>query len=262
MNKFSLSVARIEMLRRTSERDIAGAIGTGFFIRWHGQSFLITNWHNVTGLHFETLAPLHSKGLIPNLVRVHYKIWADKEKNSVTSRPMDLEIMSGGRPTWFEYSSRMTVDVVAIPFVEADGFANMYINEIEQEGRLEAEVGMDCFILGFPEGLSGAALTPIWKRGSIAAEPYLDRPYFIDSATRKGMSGSPVVIRQTGIFGFDDESKIGSEIIGTVERFVAVYSGRVGDDALGGQLGKAWRSTVLEDILSLNTPGEHPLPLT
>ena len=65
---------------------------------------------------------------------------------------------------------------------------------------MEAEAGMDCFILGFPEGLFGAAFTPIWKRGSIAAEPYQRVPYYIDIATRRGMSGSPVIIRHDGIF--------------------------------------------------------------
>ena len=51
----------------------------------------------------------------------------------------------------------------------------------------------------------------------------------------------------------------GDEVIGTVERFVAIYSGRIGDDELGGQLGLAWQAHVLEDILTLSTAGAHPL---
>jgi hypothetical protein len=96
--------------------------------------------------------------------------------------------------------------------------------EVEQEQRLEAAVGMDCFILGFPEGLFGAAFTPIWKRGSIAAEPYLQHPY-LDSATRPGMSGSPVIVRHSGFLG-SGHALTSTEVIGTVERFVAIYSGR------------------------------------
>lgn len=139
--------------------------------------------------------------------------------------------------------------------------ANLYINELEQEQRLEVEAGMDCFILGFPEGLFGAGFTPIWKRGSIAAEPYLGHPHYIDSATRRGMSGSPVIIRHSGMFAPRGSPGVmtGEEVIGTVERFVAIYSGRIGDDELGGQLGKAWQSGFLNDVLTLATRGQHPL---
>lgn len=124
---------------------------------------------------------------------------------------------------------------------------------------MEPQAGMDCLILGFPEGLFAAAFTPIWKRGSIAAEPFQEHPYYIDSATRRGMSGSPVIIRHNGIFGLVGAKLTGSEIIGTVERFVAIYSGRIGNDELGGQLGRAWQAHVLTDVLSLATPGMHPL---
>ncbi len=153
------------------------------------------------------------------------------------------------------------MDVVAIPLAEPDDSANVYINEVEQEQRLEVSAGLDCFILGFPEGLFGASFTPIWKRGSIAAEPYLEHPYYIDSASRRGMSGSPVIIRYSGIFGVGGASGVltGEEIIGTVTRFVAIYSNRIGDDELGGQLGVAWQSSVLDDVLTLETAGEHPL---
>lgn len=51
----------------------------------------------------------------------------------------------------------------------------------------------------------------------------------------------------------------GNEIIGTVEKFIAIYSARVGDDELGFQLGTAWQANVLDDILSVKTPGKHPL---
>jgi hypothetical protein len=103
-------------------------------------------------------------------------------------------------------------------------------------------------------------LTPIWKRGSIASEPYLQTPYLIDVATRKGMLGAPVIVRHNGIFGIAGEVMTGAEIIGTVERFVAIYSSRIGDDAIGFPIGTAWRAAVLDDILSFELAGEHPYP--
>jgi hypothetical protein len=119
---------------------------------------------------------LHSKGLIPNLLRLHWKKWRDEAKTTVQSAKIDLPLYIDDSATWFEHSTRAKVDVVALPFDEPDEWANVYINEVDQEQRLEAEAGMDCYILGFPEDLFGAAFTPIWKRGSIAAEPHLQHP--------------------------------------------------------------------------------------
>jgi len=54
-------------------------------------------------------------------------------------------------------------------------------------------------VLGYPEGMIGPGRSPIWKRGSMASEPkynWRDKPGFlIDTATRNGMSGAPVVAR-------------------------------------------------------------------
>jgi hypothetical protein len=62
-------------------------------------------------------------------------------------------------------------------------------------------VGSDVFILGFPLLPEYSGKFPIWKRGSIATEytiPYRDRETFlVDSTTKDGMSGSPVIFRST-----------------------------------------------------------------
>ena len=261
MQNFSLTVAKIEMFRRNGAESIEGALGTGFFYRSADHLFLITNWHNVTGLDAVTQKALHSQGLLPNFVRIHYKQWSDPARSAIRSHGCELALYKDDKPIWFEHSNRFGVDVVAIP-LSMDlftDFANLCINEVPQQNDLEVSAGMDCFILGFPEGLFGAAFTPIWKRGSIASEPFKNYPYYVDSATRKGMSGSPVIARHTGFYGTNGTVLTGNEIIGTVERFIAIYSGRVGDDALGFQLGTAWQSTVLDDILTLATLGSHPL---
>ena len=178
-------------------------------------------------MHPQTGKALHTKGLIPNLLRIHYKQWGDATKTAVRSQPLDLSLYRGNEPIWFEHDSRNVVDVVAIPLLleGLPNFANECINTIDQEARLEVCAGMDCFILGFPEGLIGAANTPIWKRASIASEPYQQYPYYVDLATRKGMSGSPVIARHSGLFGMRGGTMTGNEIIGTVEKFVAIYSG-------------------------------------
>ena len=261
MQRFSLTVAKIEMFRKDGSNLMLGAIGTAFFYKLNNDSFLVTNWHNVTGINPATGKALHTRGLLPNMIRTHYKQWANAAKSVLKSQHIDISLYHNGEPVWLEHSNRGGVDVVVIPIQLSDfeNFANEYINTVDQEAGLETYAGMDCFILGFPENLIGAANTPIWKRGSIASEPYKDYPYYIDSATRKGMSGAPVIARHTGIFGMGGGKLTGNEIIGTVEKFIAIYSGRVGNDALGFQLGTAWQSNVLDDILTARLPGKHPL---
>src|SRR5579862_1151498 len=155
MQKFSLAVAKIEMFRQQDASLILGGMGTAFFYKSSGDTFLITNWHNVTGMDPSTSMVLHTKGLIPNLLRVHYKQWGNAEKTAVRSQHLDVSLYRDNMPIWFEHSNRSGVDVVAIPLSIRDftDFANEHINTIDQETRLEVYAGMDCFILGFPEGL-------------------------------------------------------------------------------------------------------------
>jgi hypothetical protein len=60
---------------------------------------------------------------------------------------------------------------------------------------------MDVFVLGYPFGPGKTGL-PVWKRGSIASEPDLvpqvENYLLVDTASRPGMSGSPVILRTYG----------------------------------------------------------------
>jgi hypothetical protein len=166
---------------------------------------------------------------------------------------------------WSEHSTRQNVDVVAIRLdvTQFADFANQSINTLKQESRLPAYAGMDCYVLGYPEGMIGPGWTPIWKRGSIATEPdynFRNMPGFlIDTATRSGMSGSPVVVRHSGVFNPSGAAHVAPDaVIGTVSKFVGIYSGRLGDDPMGVQLGMVWRAEVLEDIVTGNTNGFNP----
>jgi hypothetical protein len=265
LQPFSLAVAKIETFFQNislleGQPMTFGGIGTASFYESNFDLFLVTNWHNITGVRTDNLEPIHTKKLLPNIVRIYYKQWVDGQ-SIIRSAHTDLRLYENGTPIWLEHVTRHMVDVVAIPvskniFVD---FANTPINAVGQEKRLEAHAGMDCFALGFPEGIIGAANTPIWKRGSIASEPYQDVPYLIDSATRKGMSGAPIIAQHTGIFGMTGNKMTGLEIIGTVRKFIAIYSGRMGDDKFGYQLGRAWRAEVIEEIISTKLPGKHPL---
>jgi hypothetical protein len=124
-------------------------------------------------------------------------------------------------------------------------------------------IGMDAFILGFPKGIAHQQLLPIWKRGSIATEPEIPREddlpvFLVDTATREGMSGAPVLLRSFSGYGKAD----GSSVLGTgpFTRFIGIYSGRFGaDDELAVQLGRVWHRSVIDELLANGVPGSYEL---
>ena len=98
----------------------------------------------------------------------------------------------------------------------------------------------------YPRGLDGGNELAIWKRASIASEPKHDidglPKLLIDTATRQGMSGSPVIVRRRGMTVPRGVQRVpgkltGQELIGESDTFLGVYSGRIGDDPMGVQLG-------------------------
>ena len=80
---------------------------------------------------------------------------------------------------------------------------------------------------------------------------------FVDTASRPGMSGSPVIFRRTGIHGAKNGELKPDSIIGTIQNFVGIYSGRVlGKTELEAQLGIVWKKEVIDEIIDGNTKDE------
>jgi hypothetical protein len=271
MDAYSRSVVQIELFGDLNGELVACGFGTGFFYKPAQELFLVTNWHVVTGIDPTTMVQIDPSSPLPRVMRFQFKQTVDANGHPVPSGGAPIivgnfskviNLYEARAAVWYEHSTRANVDVVALPLSqdELGEFANIPVNLVDQSPALIPTPGMDCFVLGYPEGMVGPGLTPIWKRASIASEPnynYRNKPAFlIDTATRNGMSGSPVIARHSGILKVSQGPLPGPEdIIGTVTKFVGVYSGRIGDDPMEVQLGMVWRSEVLGDILSKNTPG-------
>jgi hypothetical protein len=71
-------------------------------------------------------------------------------------------------------------------------------------GEIDVAIGItqQLSIVGYPFGRTGGGGFPIWVQGWIATEPSIDFDalpcFLIDSRTRPGQSGSPVVFFSTG----------------------------------------------------------------
>jgi hypothetical protein len=172
-------------------------------------------------------------------------------------RPAILELYKGEIPIWYEHPEHgYKVDVVAIPL---DGLEETKIIAANNKEKLDLEnftlrPSLDAFVLGYPLGITGGGKLPIWKRASIATEPDIDLEnlpkFLIDTATREGMSGSPVYAQENGFFIPEDKPGMDNAIIGEGRRFVGIYSGRLGSDTFQAQLGIVWKEMAIVEIIT------------
>jgi len=244
------------------------AIGTAFFYLYKGKSYLVTNWHNVTGRAPDTFKCISSQAALPD--RLHIKIPFSIQHESGAKlmqwqthaiRLYEDEGDSPSKPVWYEHSQyRHKVDLVVIPVNGIEKTESRAANDPNFElDNIRLRPGLDVFVLGFPRGISGGANFPIWKRGSIASEPDLDidglPKIFIDTATREGMSGSPVYAQEIGYWSSEDAKNQNEAVIGQGRRFLGIYSGRVGNDPFKAQLGIVWKASAIEETIQTETIG-------
>jgi hypothetical protein len=231
---------------------------TAFFVIRNGKLFLITNWHVVSGRSAETEECLSATCAIPNnlFIRLH--------KNSEYIEFEDYEVRlldETGSPLWLEHPVHgKSVDVIAIPLSLPSHLLAMDVEKFIEpmnEGT-EESVTDDVFILGYPFGLAVGDVFPIWKRATIASEPAVDvsgRPMiFVDTASRSGMSGSPVVLLQKRSITLSRPSPANPELEERSRhkmKLIGVYSGRIGadDTSAKAQLGIVWKARVIDEIV-------------
>lgn len=246
IDQYSVATVPITMLFQTTEL----ASGTAFIWVSGEQHFLVTNWHNVSGKDPRTGKHLSKTLAEPDRFM---GLWNSKgqlgSKFQYEVRVRDDE----GRPMWWvhpKYGNR--VDVIALPIIPVTDADMHPINMMPNTKEMRVAIGYDVFVLGYPFGIGSSAL-PIWKRGSIASEPELiaanDPHILIDTASRPGMSGSPVILRKWD--GYSDNNGNTYMGAGDATRLIGVYSGRLSTaDPNDAQLGLVWPTFLLEEIIA------------
>ena len=227
------------------------SIATGFFWQYGDDLFLVTNYHVASGMDPETNQPLDRGGRTPD--RLELSIL---DASGLASwKSLEIELCgSQQRPVWLEhpkYSSK--VDVVAIPINPGESYRMLPINGLKYD-EFRFEISQDVFIIGFPRGVTGSGRFPVFKRGSIATEPSINLDgvpkILIDSATREGRSGSPVIAQYTGYYSNEPGHMTSNDWFGTGRRFLGIYSGRnIDEDELAAKLGIVWKAPVIEEII-------------
>lgn len=233
---YSLSAVPIEMYY--GEQPLS--TGTAFFWEIDDRLYLVTAWHCLSGRHFETKKHLSKTAAEPDRIKVFWNL--DQQPIGLKGTSFISIKDEAGNPLWLVHSERGSdVDVAMLP-VQCPKNALAYpINKLPS-GWVGLAVGQDLFIIGFPLGIEGVQL-PVWKRASLASEwqiPDQIQPYWlVDTASRPGMSGSPVIQRA---YPFEPELRGGRNYgENGKSAFMGVYSGRLASEGEKDmQLGLVW----------------------
>lgn len=246
------------------ETDTILSNGTGFIYSKDGEYYLITNWHNISGKNPITGECLSETLAIPDMLST---IFRSRENIGVLYRE-HIDFYADDRmfePNWLEHPEHgHKVDVVALPIpIEiADRYKLFPINDVEFDLDYPEEVADEAFVVGYPFSKVNQAAMPIWKKASIATHPDIDvdslPKMLIDTATRPGLSGSPVIMQRIGIHGLVGGQATPDTTIGRIRKFIGIYSGRIGNDEFKAQLGIVWKAKVIDEIIAAKVQGKAP----
>ena len=268
--------------------DLQGGIslGTAFFYECEGETFVITNWHNVTGKH-----PLSGSSLdshrSPVYIQAKWPIVDDSVHHPegakiVHFQAQKIEIEDESGPLWFEHPELGSVcDAVAIPFQRPTNWpssVHMAANKIDGT-LIPIEPGLKVIVIGFPQGISTGPGLPVIKTGFLSSMPGFDLRLggkfsdiggmkdgidvpatLLDVHTIPGMSGSPVFGEYTGFWNPDDLSATivtDSSVLGTSRVFLGCYSSRVTGLEERSGLGICHQRSAIEEICRTRYKGQR-----
>lgn len=235
------------------------ASATAFIILHNGKFYLITNWHVIAGRDPHTGQALSEHGGTPTKIEVWFVHIGGPGLTSWS--PWTFDLVDGeGTPRWLEHPvHRRKVDAVALPIDIPGQLTPLpYVLDAPsgQSMILRAEVSDWVNIIGFPFGESSAGYFAIWVKGAIASDMEIDHDqlpcFLIDSRTREGQSGSPVVAYappgpatlSNGTLALQETS---------IVRLLGVYSGRINRES---DIGYVWKITAIREILENGVTGD------
>lgn len=253
MNIHDHSVKVFQITQFTKETGIEMGIGTGFFCSYKSKEYLITNYHVLSGLHPKTKETLHLKACVPGKIEFEFvavkNIAKDKFQHSNCKLTINLFDVDD-KKIWKEHPTEKFCDVVAIeltPSLLKSIPAGFEIKSIDLHRELSYTAKLSImdqlFITGYPlKTKTSLSKYPIYKLGMVASEPndsHNGMRFYVDSKTKPGMSGSPIIQKEEG-----ELTQVGAKITYSKNRinFIGIYSGRaeLGNSEYEAELGIVW----------------------
>lgn len=255
MKSITLSVTSFAAFQVDLKRDdFILAKGTAFFTSFENRILLVTNKHNVTGRHPDTEELIDKKyAAIPNTMSVLIPITSPMNVGFSCShwQRFDIPLYVDGdedRPTWIEHADSK-VDLVGFKFLPKG--VNIQNLVLPADGSdLPIQVCTRVNVIGYPFGVSTDNF-PIWSTGYVASEPAIDidrKPLmYIDSRTRSGNSGSPVVryfhagetVHIDGISYMAQQPQV---------FLLGIYSGRIHAES---DIGRVWKKRAILELFTI-----------
>lgn len=263
------------------------SIGTGVIYKYENNYFIVTAWHNLTGLHSETLKHLNKNLAIPNNVVVNLALsypGIGDVRNSIT-----LPLIDEDKSLFFIHPVNWPrIDVAVIPFdpdeehlFELHFAMGQEINlrktlmtpimpsgvlpeicpiqryfvpdrNVIQKWLESVEVTEELFIPGYPHNIQDYYAQPVWKRATIASSVQMgwnqEPKFLIDCASKSGMSGSPVLYYSSN--GYIRIRGMTHQYDRDVAVLAGIYVGRVDvEGEADAQIGTVWNQSVIDEII-------------
>lgn len=274
----TLSLASLQSLvvqMRWEQQPLATA--TGFVVDLAGVSYLVTNKHNLSGIDPLTGAHMSSRGVVPDEVAILHNRSLDPGRWKIVVEKL---YDPTGKRRWREHPTNPRADVVALPLTELTDVA-LHPYSIEPATPSRFQPGDSVSIIGFPYATVSSPIYPLptWSHGYVATEPMLNEDrvmhFEVDTRTRRGQSGSPVVLYrpQGSVVAMNDAE--GNETLGYISEatteLIGIYSSRLSEppDEDGEQarddyhtwerritrrlettdLGIVWKLAVIRDVI-------------
>jgi len=217
--------------------------GTAFIVKKDDDNILITAKHNLTGRHFETNECLSEEKAVPNKLVIfhHVKNKLGEWAKQTYSLYKDMDNCS--EPIFLTHDS---ADVAALTI--DCGQYEVYSYDVYFEPKIRIMPAESVSVIGFPFGLRHGGYLGLWVSGTIASEPEIDYDempcFLIDCRTRKGQSGSPVIVCKKGMY--KDKQGNTNIITGDITELLGIYTGRINIES---DLGYVWKLKAVHQLL-------------
>jgi len=232
---------------------------TAFLYRRDGL-FLVSNWHVFSGRDPADGQLIIRDATEPDTLRISHHVDGKLGRFVTHDHRVKGE---DGEPLWRMHPRGQDVDIAVLRIDLPPGTQAFPLNEIPaQDERMHLQIAAEIYILGFPLAIKYAGELPIWKRATVASEPEVGvrglPHFFADTATQRGMSGSPVIMWAYGPWTDTDGAKhLETEY---VRRIVGIYSARMNaNDEFKAQLGIVWNRAAIDEVIDHGVSGRYEL---
>lgn len=221
------------------------ASGTAFFVESAVGPILVTNRHNVTGRNQRTNRAMHSKGGIPDKI----KVLCVERTHSLSWRWVSIPLKDeNDEEIWIEHPSLGSkADFVGLRVELPDDICPFPYTVSEPAQALLIFPSSVLSIIGFPFGQKAGGSLGVWVSGFLASEMDVDfdnQPVFlVHCRSKRGQSGSPVIAKRSGMINYANGNIIGN---GDATEFLGIYSGRID---WRSDLGMVWKRSAIKQMI-------------